>query len=194
MRSAARTQLFNEITRVENKERDTRKKLAAVAKKQQDSQVDQLNLALDKAKLAVAHAQKGTKAYDRAVAAEEKALRAEIKYWDKRAHNLKLSAKKRDEALREELKYQKQLDALLKPSLKGVAENEAQFLKSFADILSAYAPNAFPAGTGGGKTDTHLYDIKHELRAQTPLLKRAVQSAKFPASAGGLAAASAVAA
>jgi len=126
-----------------------------------------LNLVLDQTKLAVEKAQQGTAAWDRAVKAEEKALKAEIRYWDKRAHNSKLSADARDKALREELKYQKQLKALLAPIKAAATANESQFLAAFKAIQNQFAPNSFPlvvGGSNGGKTDTHLYDIKNEAR------------------------------
>jgi hypothetical protein len=61
--------------------------------------------------------------------------------------------------------------------------NEAQFLSSFAQIVEAYAPNAFPqpAEQSGGKTNTHLYDIKHETRQQTKLLSTISKRGRFPA-------------
>jgi hypothetical protein len=173
--------------------------IGAIAKSHLEAAQEKLNLALDRAKVAVENAKEGTKAYDRAVAAEERALRAEIRYWDKRAHNLKLSMKARDKALRAELKYKHELNDLHKHhlhkarQLKGVAENEAQFLSSFAQIISAFAPNAFPVQAGGGKTDTHLYEIKHEARRTNRHLHEIKRQSQFPATANGLAAAGAVA-
>ena len=181
-----RTQLFHALTSVENKIRDARKKLQSAI-----SGPDRLDFALDKAKLAVEKAKQGSKAWDAAVAAEEKALRAEIRYWDKRAHNSKLSAAARDAALKKELGYQKQLNALLKPIKQAAAANEAEFLQAFNDIQGTFAPNAVP-DTGNGKTNTHLYDIKNEARQTNRHLAALRGGTRFPASAAGAAAATAV--
>ena len=61
----------------------------------------------------------------------------------------------------------------------------AQFLSSFADIASKYAPNAFP-GRSGGKAETHLYDLVHETRRTNAHLANLVAKTKFPATAFNL--------
>lgn len=160
---------------------------AAAAKKHHVTAAERMQLhlqyVLDQAKVAVEHAQQGSKAWDRAVHAEEKALKAEIRYWDKRAHNRKLSVEARDKALREELKYQKQLKALLAPIKQAAVANEAQFLATFNAIQHSFGPNTFPTDAGGGKkTDTHLYDLKEEARESNRHLRVIRDKARFPGS------------
>jgi hypothetical protein len=185
----ARTQLFAALTSVENKMRAARK---LIAKAIIDGRAAELQFAVDQAKDAVASATEGSAAYDRAIAAEEKALKAQIAYLDARAKNSHLSLKEREKAIKAETADKKELAALLKQSAVNSGANEAQFLSSFRDIVTAFAPNFFPA-PGGGKTDTHLYDIKSELRQQTPLLKDAVRGGRFPATRFAIGSASAVA-
>lgn len=168
----AKTELFHEITEVQNKIRAAKKKLDSVA-----GGSAKLDYALDQAKVAVENAKEGSKAWDRAVAAEEKALKDEINYWAKRAHNMKLSVAARDAALKKELAYQKQLKALLAPIKAAASANIAQFLSTFTDIQNTFGLNAMPmtpgsnGGGGSGKTDTHLHEIKQETRQQTRHLK-----------------------
>lgn len=173
----ARTSLFAALTSVENKMRTVRERIGKAIK---DNREAELRFAVDQAKEAVAAATVGSSAYDKAVAAEEKALRALIKYEDARAKNAKLSVAARDKAVRAEETARKQLKSLLKPAAASAGANEQQFLSSFADIVSAFAPNAFPAGDHGGKIASHLYEVKHELRQQTPLLRAAIDRSLFP--------------
>ncbi len=189
---SARTQLFAALTGVENKMRTVRERIGKAIR---DDRAAELQFAVDQAKNAVASATEGSAAYEKAISAEEKALRAQIAYLDKRAKNSHLSLKEREKAIRGETADKKALASLLKKSAVNAGANEAQFLSSFADIVKAFAPNAFPAqpAAGGGRTDTHLYDIKTELRQQTPLLRDAVQAAAFPGSAMSGSAALAVA-
>lgn len=187
----ARTRLYAEITRVENAMRrvraQIRKQLEDARRHAREGREAQLKLAVDRAKLAVANAKEGTAAYDRAVKAEEKALRAEIAYYDKLAHNAKLSAKARDRALRAELAAKKELAALQKKAkhpAAGAGANIAQFLETFAKIQSQFAPNAFPIPPGGGKdgkTDAHLHDLVHESRRANHFLRDLVAKHAFPA-------------
>lgn len=88
--------------------------------------------------------------------------------------------------LRNEASVEKQILGITKAKTDSGLANRDQFLSSFRDIVSAYAPNAFPApGTGGplNQIATHLYDIKHETRAQTKHLDDIRVAGKFPASA-----------
>jgi hypothetical protein len=176
----ARTSLFAALTSVENKMRTVRERLGKSIK---DGRAAELKFAVDQAKEAVAAATVGSDAWKKAVAAEAKALRAEIAYWDRRAHNKQLSVKARDAALRAELSDQRALKALLKPSGVAAGGNEAQFLSSFADIVKSFAPNAFPVAAGGGKTDTHLHDLVNESRRTNSHLKTIVTGSMFPATA-----------
>ena len=141
-----------------------------------------LQYALDKAVLAVQKAKVGSKTWDEAIKREEKALEAEIHYWNKRAHDANLSKKLRDEALRKEIQYVKELHALQKELQKQLtavaaakAANEAQFLQAFVAIQNTFAPNAVPYQGAGpqpsGKTDTHLHEIKQEARQTNRHLK-----------------------
>jgi hypothetical protein len=59
--------------------------------------------------------------------------------------------------------------------------NERQFLSSFQDIVSKYAPNAFPAPSNA-KMETHLFNAVHELRHQTRALTGLIGHDAFPAS------------
>lgn len=175
---AARTQLFAALTTVRNKITTVRTELKKTIT---SDRAAELQFAVDQAKDAVASATKGTAAYNKAVTAEEAALRAQIKYLDARAKNSKLSLAARTKAINEETADKKALTALLKPLTTATGNaNEAQFLSDYAAIIQADAPNANPVG-GSGATDTHLYEIKHELRQQTPLLKKGLQRASFPA-------------
>jgi hypothetical protein len=177
-----RTELFTAITGVENKMRTVRQRIASAIK---SSRAAELQFAVDNAKAALAATTKGTAAYDKAAKAEEKALRAQISYLEKTAHNSKLSLSARSKALRAITADEKTLAALLKPAVAAnTRADQAQFLSDFQHIVTAFAPNAVPLPSG--KTDTHLYDIKSELRQQTPLLKRAVSASRFPASGFGL--------
>lgn len=187
-----RTALYNALTGNLKKIAEARKRMSdAMTKDKQDA----LNLALDQAKLAVENAMVGSKAWDKAITAEEKALKAESSYWAKRAHNDKLSAHVRDEALRKELEYEKQLKGLLTQRNQAVAANEAQFLTSFVDIQNAFASNAFPVQPtpGSGKTDTHLHEIKNESRKTNAHLQAIRSQGRFPGSAAATDAAMAVA-
>jgi hypothetical protein len=189
----ARERLFREITKVENAIRrahaEMRKKLKRARRHDPNSREERLKEAVDRAKLAVADAKEGTAAYDRAVKAEEKALAAEIRFYDKRAHNAKLSAEARDRALRAEIAAKHQLAALHKKAKHDLAggANIAQFLQSFAQIQSSFAPNTLPLPPGGagahhgGKAETHLHNVVHELRAHTRYLRDLVAKHAFPA-------------
>jgi hypothetical protein len=186
----ARTELFSALTRVQNTIRSVREKLAKASVSDQGAR---LKLAVETAKLAVENATVGSAAYRKAERGEEKALRAEISYLDKRAKNAKLSLAKRTAATRAEITDKKQLAALLKKTAAtsgDAAKNEAQFLASFADIVSKDAPNAFPLD--GGKTDTHLYDLKTEARQTNKHLKDIATRTRFPSSAYTSATAAAV--
>ena len=173
-----RTELYNALTSNLKHIAEARKRMGdALTKGQQAS----LNLALDQSKVAVEKAQQGSKAWDKAIKREEAALKAEIAYWDKRAHNDKLSAAARDAALKQELSYEKQLKALTKATAQAASANEAQFLQAFTDIQNTFAPNATPITTpaAGGKTDTHLYDIKNEARQTNRHLKAMRDRGRF---------------
>ena len=192
----AKTELFNEITSVENKIRAARKKLRDVAGTAQSAKLD---YALAQAKVAVENAKEGSKAWDTAVAAEEKALQAEIRYWAKRAHNDKLSLDARTAALKKELAYQKALKALLAPIKAAASANIAQFLSTFADIQNTFGPNAYPVGpptggsaSGSGKTNTHLHDIKNQAKQTNAHLQAMRDQGRFPGSGSASAAAAAV--
>ncbi|HJU36675.1 MAG TPA: hypothetical protein VJ716_04575 [Gaiellaceae bacterium] len=145
---------------------------------------EHLQFALDRAELAVENAKQGSKAYDRAVKAEETALHAEIRYWAKRSHNLDLSLKTRDAAMRKELAYERKLKSLVsgvaKTAAQAAAANEAQFIQTYVDIQNSFGSNVMPVPAPKGKTDTHLYDIKNELRGQTRILKKANEKTRFP--------------
>lgn len=62
----------------------------------------------------------------------------------------------------------------------GAVANQRQFLAAFQQIVGAYAPNAFPVGARGGKSETHLYEAVHELRQQTNVLHRLAGHEAFP--------------
>jgi hypothetical protein len=158
-----------------------------------------LQFVLDKAILAVQKAQVGSKAWDKAIKAEEAALAAEIRYWDKRAHDADLSKKARDEALRKEIAYQRELNTLEKQLAKqthdAIAANEKQFLAEFAAIESSFASNAQPAvndGGGVGKSNTHLYDLKNIGRETNKHLKAIRTATRFPSTRSTLEAVGAV--
>lgn len=127
-----------------------------------------LQHALLAAEIAVAKAQQGSKAWDKAIAAEERALKAEIKFWDQRAHDMNLSLKMRDAALKKELAYERQLKALQKQQAQMRSANEAQFLSEFAAIQNTFAPNATP---DAGPTNTHLHNITQATRETAHHLK-----------------------
>jgi hypothetical protein len=186
----ARTRLFASLTHVENQIRTVR---ARMHKAIVDGRAAELKFAVDQAKNAVASATEGTPAYDKAVKAEEKALRKEIAYLHARETNRKLSLKEREKAIHAEIADKKELARLTKPLAGSTAANEKQFLSSFKQIVSEFAPNAFPVPGSGGKTDTHLYDMKHELRQQTSLLRRVVRDGSFPGSDYAVASAGAAA-
>jgi hypothetical protein len=125
-------------------------------------------------------------------------LQAEIRYWDKVAHNMKLSADARTAALKKELSYEKQLKALLNETKQAASANIAQFLSSFAAIQDTFGPNASPLPTGSpggtsGKTDTHLHDIKTAVRASNQHLQAIRSQGRFPGSDASQSAAMAVA-
>jgi hypothetical protein len=190
----ARTQLFGALTNVQNKIRMVR---AEIGKTITTARASSLQFAVDQAKLAVASAAAGSAAWKTATAAEEKALKAEIAYLDKRAKNTQLSTAAREKAIRAELAAKKELAALLKPVASSVAQNEAQFLRSATDILFKFAPNAQPQGAlevkQMGQVAAHLHELKHESRQQTRFIKRLGDAAKFPATDYGLRAVAAVA-
>ncbi len=184
-----RTQLFAALTRVDNQIRTVRKQISNALKK---SRLEQLQFAVDQAKLAVLNATEGTAAYDKAVSFEAKMLRAEIAYLDKRRKNTKLSLDERKRALSEELTAERELKSLLGPAAASTAgANEAQFLASFQAIIKGFAPNAQPAPSGG-RGDTHLYELVHETRQTNAHLKDLKKTNTFPGS--GFAVASAEAA
>lgn len=151
-----------------------------------------LQYVLDQTKLALENAQQGTKAWDRAVLAEEKALKAEIRYWDKRAHNMDLSLAKRDAALRKELAYEHELKSVVNSTTQAIAQaaraNEAQFVQAFLQIQGSFASNAEPVTQPDNtkKMTTHLYETVNELRQHTHLLKKAADSTRFPGSRMGI--------
>lgn len=185
----ARTRLFAEITRVENRERRVRSQIRDAMKKSRD---EELAFAVEQAKLAVEQATEGTAAYDKAVKAEERALKAQIAYLDKIAHNKKLSLSIRSKALREELADERTLKALLKTSTASSADlaaNEKQFLDSYQAIIQGYGSNA--TETASGKTDSHLYDLVHETRTSNKHLKDLTGRFTFPASGYSVASAEA---
>jgi hypothetical protein len=179
-----RTELFAALTVVENRMRSTR---TLLKKSIVDNRAAELQFAVDQAKDAVASAAEGTAAYDKAIKAEERALKAQIAYLDKQAHNSKLSLAARTKAIRQETADKKALAALTKPDVGNVAANEKQFLATFGQIFSAYAPNAFPQPATktdhSGKMATHLYETVHELRQQTKQLASLNDRASFPSSA-----------
>jgi hypothetical protein len=198
----AKEQLFREITRVENgirRAHEQIRKAIAKARRQADSNREaELRLAVDRARLAVENAKEGTAAYDRAVKAEEKALRAEIAFYDKRSHNAKLSAAARDRALRAEIAAKHKLAALEGKTAAPGGAAISEFLSSFARIQSEFAPNAFPvetaaAGAHAGKTNTHLHDLVHEQRQTNALLRQLVAKHAFPATGYAVESAGAVA-
>ena len=177
-----RTELYNALTSNLKKIAEARKRMGDALTKERQSQ---LNLALDQAKLAVENATEGSKAWDKAITAEEKALKAEISYWAKRSKNDKLSSDARDAALRKELDYEKQLKGLLTQRNQAVAANEAQFLQTWNDIQNTFAPNATPFGpqpSSSGKTDTHLHDIKQATRDTAAHLKAMRHKHRHPGS------------
>jgi hypothetical protein len=184
-----REELYKAITANLKKIAEARKRLHdALAKARQA----QLNFALDQAKADAANAVVGSKAYDRAIAAEEKALRAEIRYWDKRARNAKLGAAARDAALRKELSYERQLHALEKQTAQAIVANQAQFIQSWNEIQKAFGSNVQPVPPDHtGKMATRLYEAVNELRHQTRLLKQAADRNRFPGSELAMAAATA---
>lgn len=186
---AARTQLFAALTTVRNKITTVRTELKKTIT---SDRAAELQFAVDQAKDAVASATVGSAAYKKAITAEDDALRAQVTYLAARAKNSKLSLAERTKAINQETADEKSLTALLKPLKTGAdaaAANEAQFLSDFAAITENDASNATPAT---GATDTHLYEIKHELRQQTPLLKAGLKKAKFPSSGFALSTPSAV--
>ena len=179
-----RTALYNRITANLKKIAEARKRVGAAMTK---ARQDQLQFAVDQAAAAAANAIQGSKKWDQAIAAEEKALRAEIRYWDKRAHNHNLSIAARDAAARKEIAYQKQLRSLTTAQAQAVTANEAQFLQSYLDIQNTFGGNTVPLDTGGGgkKTDTHLYDIKNESRETNKHLRAIRDRGRFPGSRMG---------
>lgn len=74
-----------------------------------------------------------------------------------------------------------QLKNATAPVAGAAGANEAQFLSSFEQIVSSYAPNAFPAG---GKTDTHLFNLVTESRQTNRHLTSIRKNAKFPGTYG----------
>lgn len=193
-----RTELYNAVTANLKRIAEARKRLHEALSKGQEGRLtrrqDRLNLALDQAKVAVEKATEGSKAWDRAISSEEKALQAEIRYWDKRAHNDKLSAAKRDAALRKELSYEKQLKQLTTATAQAAVANEKQFLSTYLDIQNSFGSNAtpIPPPPSNAKTNTHLYDLKNEARESNRHLKAIRTASRFPASQGSLDAAMAV--
>lgn len=180
----ARTQLFAAMTRVENQERTVRERIKHALKNTKDHHAEHLALAVEQAKLAVERATEGTAAYDRAVKAEEKALKAEIAYWDKRAHNSHLSDAARKKALGIELGATKELKGLLKQNHAAATDFAAardQFLADFMSINASFAPNA--QGTiSTGKLESHGYDTVNGLRRIERHLADIKNGGAFPAS------------
>jgi hypothetical protein len=187
-----RDELYNAITANLKKIAEARKRVGDAITKGRQAELD---FALAQAEAAAEKAMEGSRAWDKAISAEEAALRAEIRYWDKRAHNMKLSMDARTAALKKEIGYEHKLKELLTQRNQAVAANEAQFLQAFVDIQNTFAPNAvdYQGGTGtSGKTDTHLHDIKQAARETASHLKAMRGKARFPSSGAGLDAAMAV--
>lgn len=175
-----RTQLFAAITKVKNESRTVQQQLAAALQKDRE---DRLGLAIDTAREEVASAKEGSSAYAKATTALEHALKAEIAYLDKRAHNRKLSIETRRSALQQETADLGELHGLQQPGATGSgAASEQQFLSDFQNIVQSYAPNSFPAPKTS-RADTHLYEAVHELRQQTRHLGTLIAQRAFPASA-----------
>lgn len=176
---------------------DARRKAAAerkaIAALDDESQKQALDFALLRAENAVAAATLGSKAYDKAIAAEKKALEREIAYDAARANNAKLSLAARKKALEEELAAKKQLAKLDKQTASAAAANERQFLSSFAAITGSFGSNASPLGPHGGRMATHLYELVHDQRRQTAILQDIARNGRFGASGAAIDAALAAA-
>jgi hypothetical protein len=147
-------------------------------------QILQNNLA--EAQLQETRAGANASALNRARAAEIKAELAILAYQRKELKGLSGLAKAQKEgdiiATQDAIA---QLRNQQKPSTDRGAD-ERQFLSSFADIVSQYAPNAFPEG----KATTHLYESVHELRQIKKHLKTLVGGNAFPGSGYAVASAS----
>jgi hypothetical protein len=176
-----RTELFYALTSVLNKIRTVRAQLRDAI---YQDKLASTQFALDLAQLAMDNAKEGSAAYLKAEHQEEKLLRAEIAYLDKRVRNKKLSLALRQDALSAEISARQQLNALFgQTSTVGSAgANEAQFLSSFESIVQNYAPNAFPEAPTTKPLETKGYETVAELRGIKRLLERLVDREKFPAS------------
>lgn len=167
-----------------------RKKLAAIS---DSSREDAIKLAVLEAQNAVAKAEVGSAAYDRAMKAEDKALAAEIAYYNKREHRRNESEKARAKDIAHELAARKKRAALDKTevtSVAGARAEQAQVVAALADIISKFAGNATPIGDG--RAGTHLYEAVQELRQIKGHTGRLATSGRFPASEDQMASASAV--
>jgi hypothetical protein len=175
------TELFYALTSVLNKIRTVRAQLRDAI---YQDKLASTQFALDLAQLAMDNAKEGSAAYLKAEHQEEKLLRAEIAYLDKRVRNKKLSLALRQDALSAEISARQQLNALFgQTSTVGSAgANEAQFLSSFESIVQNYAPNAFPEAPTTKPLETKGYETVAELRGIKRLLERLVDREKFPAS------------
>lgn len=159
-----------------------KRKQAAEQRAQDAAQAyrDELSIRQKELEIARARAQltEGTTADDR------KSLAAEIAFDKARVHDLKLTKSERLDYLSQELALRKELEDMDKQAGQSLTKQvEADVLSQIASILSKFGPNAYPEpGKSSSKTDTHLYDIKHELRRQTPLLRAGLDRNLFPAS------------
>jgi hypothetical protein len=158
--------------------------LAAARKTKEQKLKDAVTLA----EIAVEKATKGTAAYEKAIAAEKRALATEIRYYQQLEKTDMGAARARDRA--DELAARKKLAHIGKSktgSVADVAAAQRNFLENFQNIVSQYAPNYFtPAPAPAGEGMHPLYSLMHTLvhvnRQQLDEIARLRQGARFPES------------
>jgi Zn-dependent M16 (insulinase) family peptidase len=184
------TELFHALVSAQNKIRKVREQIKNAIK---SDRLAEIQFAIDLAELTMASTKEGSAAYKRAELHEEKLLRSEISYLDKRVKNKKLSLSLREDALQQELSARQQLNTLLgnTSDIGKVGANQAQFLSSFQQIVHAYAPNAFPEPPSNAPLQTKGYETVDQLRRVNEKLERLVERTAFPASGYSAAAAEA---
>lgn len=144
-------------------------------KAEQKDKENTLANAVKRAEIAVEKATKGTAAYDKAIAAEKKALDAEISFEERLAKNAKTAAE-RQAATSKELADKKKLAQLGKTTAttKDAGALTSELLTALQQIESKYAPNFSTSPTVA--PDSHplhgpLHVLIHETRAMHATLK-----------------------
>ncbi len=180
----AQREHYRQLLRAERQRE--RKEAADDVAKARTAKEQKLKDAVTLAEIAVEKATKGTAAYDKALAAEKRALQAEIRYYEQRERQDTGAARARDRAA--ELAARKRLTRIGKTSAAAtvdVAAQQRDFLANFQNIVGQYASNFFTPPPPSGEMHP-LYSLMHTLvhvnRAQLDEMARLRQGARFPES------------